>query len=145
MEMWFLSMQTMQKILEKLRFYLKESIIDNPVRLQKFRNKNKNIVHSSTKRWAMFILGTLEFCQWRYLSILTSFKPCYVSVPLRNVRKYCIYSGFSLFSNFKLNLNLNGKCYILTKWIIKKVKSIFPLKRQEHLSGQQDLSWIILL
>ena len=41
MEMWFLSMQAMQKILEKLRFYLKESIIDNPVRLYNKSSKTK--------------------------------------------------------------------------------------------------------
>ena len=46
-------MQAIQKICAKLRFYLKNSIIDNQGRLdnitQKFKNKNKNIVHSSTK------------------------------------------------------------------------------------------------
>ena len=52
MEMWFQSMYAMQKIPANLRFYLKESIIDNQGRLgkiQKFKRKKKNIAHSSTR------------------------------------------------------------------------------------------------
>ena len=73
--MWFLSKQAMQKI----RTYLKESVIDYQDRLD---NKNpktkKNIVHSSTKPWSSFISGTLELCKC-YLSIF--------AVPLKNIKK----------------------------------------------------------
>ena len=46
-------MWAMQKIRAKLRFYSKESIIDNQgrfdVKNQKLKSENKNIVHSSTR------------------------------------------------------------------------------------------------
>ena len=47
-------MYAMQKVRAKVRFYLKESIIDNQgrldliIKIEKFKNKNKNIIHSLT-------------------------------------------------------------------------------------------------
>ena len=72
MEMWFLLKQAMQKLHAKLRLYLKELIIDNQGRLDNKKN-NKNIVDLSTRPWWSFTLGTLELCQWRYLSSFNSF------------------------------------------------------------------------
>ena len=61
-----------------------------------------------------------------------------------------IYSGFSLFGDFKLNLNLkvlskhhrftNGKYCNSTRLIINKVKSIFPLKRRMFILPTRSIT-----
>ena len=54
----FCQCRLLKKILEKLGFYLEELITDNQgrlddIKIQKFKNKNKNIVHSTTRFYAL--------------------------------------------------------------------------------------------
>ena len=79
MEMLLFSMQAIKKVRTQLRFYLKESIIDNQgrrdeVKIQKFKNKNRYIVRSTTRFYALSNFYIRNTRTLRYFSNFSLFK-----------------------------------------------------------------------